>query len=346
MSMDAPQERYTPSLPSKSDKSELIKKIQLKHGNDEAIFENISPNIIQAIYHEITGNTEKLTYSLGKDKAITYENLNDFRVRLMQNCEKYSPIIFNTRIKLELNDGRKYSFSDWFLFSSFDFKTSAATKAVTIEFEFVIKSEIGTHARYKINTIFESAFGIPIHFDYRRFDHYISNKESEISATRTEIEYSNPLVARDFYDIIRDWYGVIADSKFKYYFKSIMIRRRNLYISIEALFSLSFVFPLYLVYKYSVNDDGMLTLTPIFEYAAWVLILNSIHKPFYAIAWSYIDKVMNPPIIMLTTGDNDSKRRRDRTNKINFINFMLMISTTLLSIMINVFSNYIYDYIK
>lgn len=325
--------------------SQLAKRITLKRGEFEAEINNLPSSVMEALYHEITGKKEKLAYFLPDAKIVDFESLSDLVIKLEQNTQKYHPTALNVSVDIAFTDGRQYKFSSWGRFSAFDFRTKSKTGQVNIKFEFMIKSTLGTYNAYSIKVKLDSIASIGEFFseDFREF--YADSRQGIQRVCEVEIEYIDSLVARDYWDIVRQWYESLDDVK-----HGINIKRKNLNIIADAawlLISLSPIAPAIAALQYSRNTNDIHELINIFVIAfVFSICIVSLSRAFLGIAYRQVASIVNLGVLKLTSGDEETIKAHISRNNSKAIKAFAWFAGLVGALIINVSSSVIYDFIK
>ncbi|WP_133192675.1 hypothetical protein [Labrenzia sp. 011] len=92
-----------------------------------------SPQIMQALYSELTGKTEKISKSYSKPKIVNIDDILSISDKWNQFCEQYHTTGSNITIEAKFSNGETQKFSSSDRFRIFDKSLPYTTESISIE---------------------------------------------------------------------------------------------------------------------------------------------------------------------------------------------------------------------
>lgn len=166
----------------------------------------VSMQVLQDIYHEITGKSENLSKSYKESHIVNFDDICQLDAKIRQLYEQYHIVSNNCCVTIYHVNDSKERFSSFERFKIYDKSSLSAVENITLEYKFLIvlpkidrpqayKIEVNLHSRVgvvkrnKLNSEFDNAFF-----------HFISSQVASV-----EVEYVDYTVARNFLTAIDGW---------------------------------------------------------------------------------------------------------------------------------------------
>lgn len=293
--------------------SELVKKVTLRRGQIEAEINNLPSAVVEALYHEITGTKDSISFFLTGVKEIDFSAISDLAIRLQQNTDKYSPISKSLKIQYKLSDGRSINYSSWINFSRFNFETNLTTDSLIIVYDFVIKSNIGTHNHYSITIKLASLLARPVHIEDDALIEW-QNRNPNANDNKIKIEFVDTLVARDFYSLILEWNKNLDDHKKAGIYKFVKKYRKYAgYIIFSIWLASTMASSQYIIFSAQNIDDTSHLLNHYTSGYSMILLASLITYLLSQISYNFYDKMGAISYIRLTKGDDREIRAKDKS---------------------------------
>ncbi len=174
----------------------------------------VSMKVIQSIYNEITGKTEKIGRSLSDDHDIDLGALKQLNHKINQMLEQYNVVGKNCSVTLYHVDDCKNQYSSFERFELYDSSSMSPCENVQLKYNFLIvlpetkqpqsyKITVNLHSRVALKQKAESEHGIN-----QRFIRIVARQTG-----RYDIEYVDYTVARNFQTAIDQWYSSVVKDK-------------------------------------------------------------------------------------------------------------------------------------
>ncbi|MFC2993114.1 hypothetical protein [Halomonas tibetensis] len=174
----------------------------------------VSMKVIQSIYNEITGKTEKIGKSLSDDHDIDIGALKQLNIKINQMLEQYNIVSKNCSVTLYHVDDCKNQYSSFERFELYDSSSMSPCENIQLEYNFlIVLPETKKPQSYKIIVNLHSRVALKLKAES---EHGISRRFLRIVARRTgqyDIEYVDYTVARNFQTAIDQWYASVVKGK-------------------------------------------------------------------------------------------------------------------------------------
>jgi hypothetical protein len=174
----------------------------------------VSMKLIQSIYNEITGKTEKIVRTLKDDHDIDFGGLRQLNIKINQMLDQYSIVSKNCSVSLYHLDDCKNQYSSFERFELYDTSSMSPCENIQLVYNFLIvlpetkqpqsyKITVNLHSRVALKQKAESEHGMS-----RRFISLVSKRTGQY-----EIEFVDYTVARNFQTAIDQWYSSLVKGK-------------------------------------------------------------------------------------------------------------------------------------
>lgn len=171
----------------------------------------VSMKVIQSIYNEITGKTEKIGRTLSDDHDIDLGALKQLNHKINQMLEQYNVVSKNCSVTLYHVNDCKNQYSSFERFELYDSSSMSPCENIQLQYNFLIilpetkkpqsyKITVNLHSRVALKQKAESEHGID-----RRFLRIVARRTGQYN-----IEYVDYTVARNFQTAIDQWYSSIV----------------------------------------------------------------------------------------------------------------------------------------
>jgi uncharacterized membrane protein len=174
----------------------------------------VSMKVIQSIYNEITGKTEKIGRSLSDDHDIDLGALKQLNHKINQMLEQYNVVGKNCSVTLYHVDDCKNQYSSFERFELYDSSSMSPCENIQLEYNFlIVLPETKQPQSYKITVNLHSRVALKKKVES---EHGMSRRIIRIIARRTgqyDIEYVDYTVARNFQTAIDQWYSSVVKGK-------------------------------------------------------------------------------------------------------------------------------------
>lgn len=277
----------------------------------------ISMKLVQSIYNEVTGKTEKLSKILRDHHEICFEDINQLNIKINQLYEQYNVVAKNCSVTIYHIDDCKEQFSSFERFKIYDKSSTSPCENIRLTYDFLIKLpgapkvqpykiEIDIHSRTAIRKRALNEHGIP-------------KGILRIFASRTaniEIEYVDYTVARTFLVAIEHWYASVRKNK-----SSAIIEIAQKF-SAHAPFLLKNITAAIVIFSFFSQRKTILGANPSLETVfcasliafGSVYILSSIAKFFGQALETAIDSYQASSSLRLNRGDESAITEFERHN--------------------------------
>jgi hypothetical protein len=172
---------------------------------DEAQLQNLPAPVMQALYHQITGRTEKLIRDYDDHYIIRAGDIKNIIDKLGQTLQQFNYKATSTALTVFHHQREKMVFSSLEKFLQYDSTKGDPTAEITIDIGLLISvPHVGTHQNYKISIEIASYIlldetrnpkvGIGSRYD-----------GSQDPCIKLTIDYVDYVVARSFLSTVEEW---------------------------------------------------------------------------------------------------------------------------------------------
>lgn len=174
----------------------------------------VSMKVVQSIYNEITGKTEKLTKGFTGNHEANFSDIKQLHIKIVQLLEQYNVIANNCAITLYHLDDCKEQFSSFERFDLYDQSSASPVENVHLEYSFMFalpntkkiqpyKISVNVTSRVAMRKRASTESGLPAAV-FRMFSRRTAD---------AEIEYVDYTVARNFLVAIDHWFAGLRKNK-------------------------------------------------------------------------------------------------------------------------------------
>lgn len=179
------------------------------------IIDQLPKTALQALYHEITGKTEKLFKMWDRKVVVRQNDLTQLKEKICQQIEIHDAIGPTILVEVSHEDSESQAFSSWDKFLQYDLTRTTPIDEITIKVEFLVKlPKIDKHHRYIIE--------IGVRSDLAHTPNFFADIPKrlilQLPTARCKIEYVDYLVAKGFLHVVESWFNSLEDSVTSYHF--------------------------------------------------------------------------------------------------------------------------------
>jgi len=206
----------------------------------------VSLQILQEIYHELTGKAEEVSKSYTKPFQIEGDDFDQLHHRIIQACEQYNIQSNNCSIKIYHTNDTQDTISSFERFREFHVGAGNATESVLITYNFLILlPKLNQPQSYTLTVRVASRIAI----EKQLQDEMVSQipRIFRIMGGRTgvvTVKYIDYAVARNLLNIVDEWFNSLRKSKVPVYWQ--FIRRRSDYIPLLTRYVSTFLVSLFI----------------------------------------------------------------------------------------------------
>jgi hypothetical protein len=296
-----------------------------------------SMQMLQDIYNEVTGKTEKISKSYRIHHKTKFEDLEQLNIKIHQLYEQYNIIENNCNVTLYHIDDCKEVYSSFDRFRLSEKSSLSSIENVRLQYNFLIllpktkrpqsyKIDIDIHSRAAIKQKASKEHGLS-----RRIMHLIASRTALL-----EIEYIDYTVARNFRTAIDSWFNGLDQSKENKVLNFLQDHSHN--ISLLTRYSSALFICFYFFYQSSNWFTDTSTLENLFRISVvafgTIFIVSGITGRFGAEIARSIDRIQPLSFLNLTRGDEKAIIELEDENNKNknksFLNIALTIALNIL----------------
>lgn len=183
----------------------------------------VSIQLLQGIYHEITGKKEQVSKSYDEPFKFAIGDFEQLHLRILQACEQYQIKALTTEMKIYYIDDTQDTFSSFERFKAFNAGSSCAVESVLFKYNFLILlPKINQPQSYTVTVRVASQVAIEKKLDSDVFKmpktlrKVFGNRNAVVT-----VEYIDYMVARNFLNIIEGWFKTLPCSTMPTWLKKV-----------------------------------------------------------------------------------------------------------------------------
>ncbi len=301
--------------------------------------------VLQEVYNEITGKTEKLSRNFRANHNVTIGDLIQLNTKIEQLYEQYNIVNNNCSVKVFHIDDCNDQFSSFERFKLYDSSKMSPIENVRLEYNFLIilpkigrpqpyKLEIDINSRVATKLRAETEVGMP-----RRMIGIFGRRTAHV-----ELEYIDYTVARNFMVAIDQWFSALPNNPSSKIMEILQDKSEHL----SFIFRISTaVFILWYLLSNKVELLGKTpTLNQLFSASVIgfgaVYILSSIAAKLGSICEQEIDTFQPISYLQINRGDSEAIHKFKKNNRNSLLKAF---ATIALAILVNLASTWLSSYI-
>lgn len=292
--------------------------------------ESASWQLVQAVYHSITGKTEKITIENEYSCQLSLNQIKQLHHKIQQMSEPFIIVAQNCSVTVFHQNDDKQVFSSFEKFELYDTSINNATKKIQIKYDLLIHPpKVKNPQNYTITVNLFSGVVIEqeITILHKKFP-FALTPLIDYDTIKADICYVDYAIANNYLHTIKGWISSVSDNK-----KSKLI---NFLKPITFLFTylLSFLFLIsFLLLASKFNLSNSLVFYKYLIITSVCLILSRQFGVY--VAYKIRKLILQKPLSYIDLNDGDKKAIRiekERRNKMLFFGIILPIFQTILGI--------------
>lgn len=298
-------------------------------GSEVATNKNITWQSIQEFYHEIVGEKENIKKRFTEPYQFEMNDIEHLHNTIEQVAKTYQLKTSNYKISHLSTDGNNLSLPSFDQFKLFSQSNTNATKAITLEYNFLIEhSETKKNHNYKI--IINIISGIAIFSEVQEEVPKLFWSSILYDTGRVQIEFVDYAIAQNFMSTISSWFHSRK-----------VARNSKIFLKLQANshwapHALKFIFLIISVcLLISARENTWLSLfgvnsseTFILVGLSTVFIMTEIGYKFGKTIEKAIDRIWRLACIKINSGDNTLYKKIEEENRSCWISILWKLAIT------------------
>lgn len=321
---------------------------EIEFGGNVPVEASDRHKIAQAIYHAVTGKTEKLSRAFSENYRVTFPDIEQLFAKCDQMCGQWNLLNRTTNITVHHLDDNTQNFSSLDRFRAYDLSQTSPVEALTVEFNLLLNlPNVEKPQPYKIVIRIISTITL-----MRRMEQDMPPPSFlrffRAGPVVVEIEYVDYIIARSMMAIIDSWMNEVQISEKR---KLLLFIQRNSHwlprISGALLLMLSSVASYNSAPSVLSANSGDQLLAQ-FLIATFAFVAASM----YAGSWlgrlteGFIDKIQELSYVKLNRGDDRQINEFIKSNKLSMIVATVsFIFITVHAVFCGLFASYLYAHL-
>ena len=279
---------------------------------------SISIQVLQGIYHELTGKIERVSKSYNQPFKVINTDLEQLHYRIQQAVEQYNVKAETHEFNIFYQNDTQDRFSSFERFKSFNAGSSSAVESVLFKYNFmVILPKTQQPQGYTLSIRIASPISIQ---EKMRNEMFQLPKIIRLMGNRTAVvtvEYVDYMVSRNLLDNVDLWFQTLSTAKSSPAFD--FIRKRSAYIPIMSRYIIG-AFGVFLVFEaipILLNADTRLHQFAYFSLSAFTGLFATYKLAGHlgSLAEDAIDRWNPIAYVKLTAGDKKQIEKAECSNK-------------------------------
>lgn len=222
------------------DSSNTQDDVIIGEGQDSQV---VSFQLLQGVYHHLTGKTESIQKSYKKLLKIKFDDISQLHYKLSQSCEQFHVKVSNLSVTVYYFDSTKEQYTSFDRFKLHCIESPHPIESVQLKYEFlIVPPKINKPQQYIVTIRLASKIIVDKVLSQQFFGAIprIFQQMGEHTAI-VKVEYVDYTVARNFLSVIDDWLITVPSSQENKFVG--WIQARPYVISrLARLFSVAFCF--------------------------------------------------------------------------------------------------------
>jgi len=195
---------------------------------------SVSLQILQNIYHELTGKKEDVSKSYNESFQIVHADFDQLHHRITQCCEQYNIKASICSVKVYYINDTQETFSSFERFKHFNAGSSSSVESVLIKYNFLILlPKLNQPQSYTLSV--RTASRISIEKKMRDEIPFDVPKILRVMGRRTGVVTVEYVVARNLLNVVDEWFKTLPKAQTNKYWDR--LRKRSDYLPLIARYS-------------------------------------------------------------------------------------------------------------
>lgn len=279
----------------------------------------ISLQVLQNIYHEITGKSEDVSKSYEDPFQISLEDLIQLNLRIGQCCEQYNIKAANCSAKIFYLDDTNETFSSFERFQAFNAGTSSAVESILLTYNFMIllpKLEkpqcYSISIRIASRVAVERQFHNGMPFNVPKILRIMGQRTSVVT-----VKYVDYAVARSLLNTVDQWFQTTSQAHTSKIW--LFITRRSHYLPLLARYFVGLVVAFLILISIDnfIIENASLNQYAKFSFCAFIGLFSAYRLAHHlgSSAEDSLDKWSQLSYLSLTAGDKKLIKSAQQNNK-------------------------------
>jgi hypothetical protein len=236
----------------------------------------VSLQVVQSIYHELTGKTEEVSKSYTESFKICQSDLEQLHIRIQQAYEQYNIKAETLEFRVFYQNDTQDRFTSFEKFRAFNSGSHSAVESVLFKYNFlVILPKTNQPQNYTLSVRVAS----PVAIDKKMREQWFElPKVFKLMGGRTAVvtvEYVDYMVARNLVDIVDGWFKSLSTTRISSFMS--FVRKRSGYLPLVCRYSIG-AFVAFLIFEaipLVLKPEATLQQFAVFLMASFVSLFSS-----------------------------------------------------------------------
>ena len=224
-------------------------------GGDLAVIGEGTPNqtavsvqVLQSIYHELTGKSEEISKNYSDSFQIQHKDFEQLNHRFEQCCEQYNIKSNNCSVKVYFVDDTQETFSSFERFRAFNSGSSSSVESVLVTYNFLILlPKLNQPQSYSLSIRLASRIAIEKKMDEEMPFHMPKIWRTMGGRTAVvSVKYIDYVVARNILGIVDEWFKTLPRSGTSKLWEA--VRKRSDYLPLVTRYTAGLIVSFYIFF--------------------------------------------------------------------------------------------------
>jgi len=279
----------------------------------------VSLQIVQSIYHELTGKTEDVGKSYSESFQFVHADYEQLHHRISQCCEQYNVKASNCSIKVYYINDTQETFSSFERFKHFNVGSSSCVESVLLTYNFLILlPKLNQPQSYTLSV--RTASRVSIEKKMREDMPFEVPKILRLMGGRTavvSVKYVDYVVARNLLNVVDEWLKTVNKARTNKVWNA--VRKRSEYLPLIARYTVGAIVVLLIWFalpRFLPQSASLLQLAQTLTFAfVGLFAAYRVAHHLGSAAEDSLDNWSELSYVSLTVGDKKQIEEADRKNK-------------------------------
>jgi|SRR6185312_3658155 len=286
----------------------------------------VSLQVLQDIYHELTGKSEDVSKSYSDPFQIVHENIEQLNHRIVQACEQYNVTANNCSVKIYYINDTQENFSSFERFRHFNAGSSSSVESILITYDFlIILPKLNQPQSYNLSIRIASRIAIEkkmsgeMIFEMPKILRMMGGRTAVVN-----VKYIDYVVARNLLNVVDEWFKTSPKAATNGWWNA--VRKRSRYLPLIARYITGVIVATIIFFelpRFLIPSTTFLSFAQVLLCAS-LLLFGSYRLAHHlgSSAEDSLDRWSDLSYVSLTAGDKleiDSAKSRNRSSVVAFV---------------------------
>lgn len=294
----------------------------------------VSIQVLQGIYHELTGKTEDVSKSYSEPFQASLSDFEQLNHRITQCCEQYNIKAGNCSVKVFYINDTQETFSSFDRFARFNAGTTSAVESVLVTYNLlIILPKAEKPQSYTLSVRLASRIAVERQMNDKMPFHIPKVLRSMGNRTAVvNVKYVDYAVARSLLNTVDQWFDGLAKAETLRFWSYLTKRSHLLPILSRYIVGISVAYLIYSTSSHFIPSESTLHQLAVFILWAFVGLFAAYRLAHHlgSTAENSLDRWSQLSYLSLTAGDRNLIKEASKSNRFNSITATAKFASALL----------------